>query len=498
MKPISKRLLAIALSIVMLFGTLLMTACNSTDQEPVTEDTTTAQSAEDTTVPVGEEKEPTREDEEPSSDKDYSGTKVHIIARDGPAKCSLLQGNENDVQSISDSIAKRTMYIEEKYKVEMSVEGVGDTADYPKLQASYLGGDQLYDFIAPHPTNNIVPLMTSGMLQDLHDSAALGGYIDLTKLWWNQSQVEAFTIGDRLFVGSPDFNLNKRGVSLLVLNKETWDTVYPDENIYELIFDGKWTLDKMIDVLNENYDEEAGTYGYAGNNTNIHGFYIGAGGKYMVKDENNNWILQFDVDACSTFAEKMYSMLIGPQTFLEQYYYSGYPTSNVWKTFESGKALIHEMDIDYFGKMLAAVEFQTAYIPHPKLNEQQDKYYNNAGCGFMGIPNDAKDLELCGLLMESFNWYTYHNFRPIYIDSYLSVLIAKNENDYKIVEMALNNGVKDLCEFVDTSGLASTMFKEVVINNNSTDVASYIASYESFANGIIQGVLNDIRNAPTP
>jgi hypothetical protein len=146
--------------------------------------------------------------------------------------------------------------------------------------------------------------------------------------------------------------------------------------------------------------------------------------------------------------------------------------------------------------MLASIEFDTAYIPYPKLNEQQEKYLGGGGTGFMGIPNDAVDLEFCGLIMETFNWHTYHYFRPIYFDSYLSVLISKNENDYKIIEMAVNNGVMDLGGFVDTSGLATVIFTEVIINNMSTDVASYIEQYQDFSNNIIQGVLDDIRNAP--
>ena len=490
----AKRILAIVLTFVMLMGTLLLTACNSTGDDPV-KDTTTAQKPSDTTKPVGggdEEKQPTREDAEPTSDKNYSGRTVNILTLTGS---SLLQGQENDVQSISDMLATRTLYIEEKYDIEMMLTCVDGREDMSTLQASYLGGDQLYDMIAPHPTINLAPLMQSGMLQDLNDSAAFGGYIDLTKLWWNQSQVEAFNVNDRLFIGSPDFNLNKRGVSVLVMNKETWDNMYQDEDIYDVVFDGKWTLDKMIDVVNENYDETADEYGYVGSN-GIGGFYTGVGGTLLVKGEDGGWVHKYDVDLCSTLAEKLYAMLIGPQALLEQYYYSGFPTSNVWKAFSEGRGLLQAMDIDYFGKLLATLDFQTAYVPYPKLNEQQEKYLGGGGTGFMGIPNDAKDLEFCGLIMENVNWHTYHYFRPIYFDSYLSVMVSKNENDYKVIEMAVNNGVFDFGNILDNSGLepgtAAGMWTEVIVNNLSTDVASYIEEHEEANNEKFQAILDEI------
>lgn len=495
MKVATKRILAITLAFVMLIGTLLLTACNSTEDPPVTDDTTTAQKPSDTTKPVGgeEEKEPTREDAEPTSDNDYSGRKVNILVRQGS---SLLEGQENDVQSISDEIVKRTLYIEDKYNIEMMLTPVGDRDDMPTLQGSYLNGDQLFDMIAPHPTINLAPLMASGMLQDLGDSATLGGHVDLTKLWWNQSQVEGFTVKGKLFIGSPDFNLNKRGVHLLVLNKETWDSVYQDENIHDIVFDGNWTIQKMIDVMSENYDEQAKEYGFVGNTSIAAFFYTGIGGKLLVKDENGDWIHKFDVDVCSALAEKLYSMLIGPQTLLEHYYYNGFATSEVWKTFSEGRALIQAMDIDYFGKMLAAVPFQTAYIPYPKLNDQQDKYYSYGGTGFMGIPNDAKDLEFCGLIMETANWYTYHKLRPIYFDSYLSVMVSKNENDYKVIEMVVNNGIFDFGEILDSSGLeqgtAVGMWVDVIVENLSTDVASYIEEWEDANNEKFQTFLREI------
>ena len=145
---------------------------------------------------------------------------------------------------------------------------------------------------------------------------------------------------------------------------------------------------------------------------------------------------------------------------------------------------------------IAAVDFQTAYIPYPKLNESQEKYYSYGGTGFMGIPNDAKDLELCGLIMETANWYTYHKLRPIYFDSYLSVMVSKNENDYKIIEMVVNNGIFDFGEILDSSGLeqgtAVGMWVDVIVENLSTDVASYIEQWEDANNEKFQNFLKEI------
>ena len=490
----AKRILTVMLAVVMLLGTLLLTACNSTDEPPVTDDTTTAQKPTDTTVPVGGGegdggKPAAKEDAAPTADEDYKGRKFNILTLPGT---SMIAGQADDSQQISDVIAKRTIYVEETFGIELMLTEVDGAQDYATLEASYLGGDRMYDLVAPHPTNNFAAFMMSGMLQDLNDSVAFDGKLDTSKLWWNQSQVENYEVNDKLFFGVCDITLNKRGFSLIVLNKEKYDNIYTDENIFDIVFDGKWTIQKVTDIALENYNENTDEYGYSMHSGHVRYFFYSAGETLLKKDENGDWVHKYDVSKTSEIAERVFNLVTGPQTFLDQWWNSTFPTCEAWKKFSGEKSLMLYMDLGAFGHMIAAVDFQTAFLPLPMLNEQQDTYYMEAGNGCLGIPNDANDLEYSAVILESLNWHSYHYFRPVYFDSYLSVMVSKNEEDYRVLEMLLNNSIYDLGEMLDTSGMATGMFKEVIINNLSYDVASYIEQYEGFVDGIIQGVLDEI------
>ena len=492
-----KRILAIVLALVTVLGTLLLTACNSTDAPPATDDTTTAQKPTDTTLPVGggegDGGEPVaKEDAAPTADEDYSGRKYTILTL---LNTSTLAGQPDDSQQISDVIAKRTIYIEETFGVELVLKEVDGSLDYTTLEASYLGGDRSYEIVTPHPTINISAFMMSGMLQDLNDSAAFDGKLDITKLWWNQSQAENYAIDDELYLGVCDLTLNKRGFSVIVLNKEKYDSVYQDENVFDVVFDGNWTLQRLVDIAMENYNENTDEYGFSMHSGHVGSFFYSSGETLLTKDENDEWALIYDVDKNSEIAEKVFNLVIGPHTFLDQWWNSTFPTCEAWKKFTAEKSLMIYMDIGAFGHMIAALEFQTAFLPLPKLNAQQDTYYTTAGSGFVGIPNDVNDLVFSAVILESFNWHSYHYFRPVYFDSYLSVMVSKNEEDYRVLEMLLNNSIYDFGTLLDTSGLATGMYKEVIVNGLSYDVASYIEQYQDFCNNIMQGVLDDIRNA---
>lgn len=489
----AKRILAIVLAFVMLLGTLLLTACNSTSNDPVTDDTTTAKKPDDTTKPVGggDEKVPAREDAEPTTDENYSGRTWNVLDAEGS---DFFIPNGSKAQTIEDVVAKRTLYIEEKYDIEIVPYPYSGHSDYTTLQASYLGGDQLYDLILPHPTINFTPLITSGMLQDLNDSATLGGHIDTTKLYWQQGMVESYTINGRLFMCAGDATL---GVgSFVVLNKAKYDATYPEEDIYDVVFDGKWTMQKVIDLATENYDEEAGEFGYSMHQGHVSEFYFSCGETLLKRTEDGGYELKYDVDRCEKIAEKVYNLVIGPQTHLDTWYNGTFLTTEAWKGFASQNIFMLYMDVGAFGNMVSTLDFSTAYLPTPKYDEAQENYLHVAGGGFMGIPNDAKDLPFAALMLETLNWYSYHNYRPVYIDSYLSALLAKNENDYKIFNMYLNNGVYDMGYILDSSGLESGravgMFKTVIIENLSYNVSSYIEEWEEACNTKFQETLQEI------
>lgn len=465
------------LSFVFLLGTLALFSCGKEEED--TDVTTVATAGEE-----GEDRLPAPEV------KDYGGKVFNILTLTGS---SLLEGVDGDSEQISSALVERTLWCESTYNIDLQLSMVNDGNDYTAFQNSYLGGLREYDMIVPHPTKFLASMMSSGMMQDLGDCA----HIDLSKPWWNQSVVENYTIKDKLFFGVSDFNLNKRGFSVIIVNMERFGALF-DDDLYSVIDEGKWTVDRMKEyaVIAAEPSDNPTEAVYGLSVISVSGLYYAFGETLLKRNDAGDLELKWDVDRCSAIAEKIYGLVIGDHCLQDKYYNNTFVNSDTWAALSGGRLLMMSIDIGAHGHMLRNLDYETAYAPPPKYDEAQASYHQICGAGFVGIPNDAKDLEMSALILEALNWHSYYNFRPAYFDTYMSYIVSKNEHDYKVLEMVLDNTVYDLGFTLDsagtTTGLALGMFDTVVCENLSTNVASYIETNEKAANNAFQNIIKDI------
>lgn len=423
-------------------------------------------------------------------DVDYGGRTVTLLGLTGN---TMIAGADDDAQLISESLAKRTAYVQDRYNVVMELADVADGQDYNALSNSYLSGLRSYDIIAPHPTKFIAAMMSSGMMQDLKDVE----YIDTENPWWNQSQVKNFTVEGKLFFGVSDFNLNKRGMSVTLINRPLYDGLENGKDIYDTIFNGEWTVEYMEQLAIASYDDTAATpkYGYALNTNGIYGFYFSCGGTILSPDADGKFYFKWDLDKTQTIVEAVYDLVTGPQTLQDAYYNSGFATSKTWSSFKSSNILMMGFDLGSFASSLSEVTFETAFAPAAKLNKE-DNYRIICGSGFIGIPNDAIDVSCSALITEAYSEHSYYNFKEDYLDNYMSYRVSANDNDRKVLQLILDNTFYDMgMNFADSgrsAAMANQLLYKVVIEDISKNCASYIANNEEAVRKDFDKVLSEI------
>lgn len=472
----AKRILSLLMVLLLLLTTLLSTSCK---KKKASDDS----DGKVATVYGGEEKI------EAPPVENYGGRVFNILTLTGS---SLLEGVEGDSEAVSSALAARTAWCRETYNIDLQLTTVPDGNDYQTFQNSYLGGLREYDMIVPHPTKFLAAMMASGMMYDLGSCSE----IDLSNPWWNQSQVENYNINGKLFFGVSDFNLNKRGFSAFVVNMDKFNALFEDD-IHEVIDNGDWTFDKIKEYVlaasEPSDDPNVAEYGYSVNNS-VAGFYYWSGEKLLTRNESGNLELKFDVDRCSDIVEKVKGIVVGDQCLRDKYYNSSFANSDTWKAFSGGRLLMMSYDLGAHGNMLREVSFETAYAPTPKFDKDQKEYVDVCSAGFVGIPEDAKDLRCSALVLEALGWHSYYYFRPVYIDTYMQYILSKNENDAKILNRILDNTVYDLGYVLDsqgtTTGLALGMMNAVVFDG--AGVASYIEQNERKANNSFQEIIQNI------
>lgn len=118
--------------------------------------------------------------------------------------------------------------------------------------------------VMTHPYISVDAMLTEGMLLDLSEQPA----INTDAPYWNGQLMEQLSIKDKMFLGYNDFSL--ANTWLITFNKDI-HKAYQMENVYELVDNKGWTLDKMISMASVVSKDDgdgkwtsADTYGFAG------------------------------------------------------------------------------------------------------------------------------------------------------------------------------------------------------------------------------------------
>jgi ABC-type glycerol-3-phosphate transport system substrate-binding protein len=121
-------------------------------------------------------------------------------------------------------------------------------------------------------------------------------HIDLTHSWYPQSLLDEITIGGNVYFLSGDVSTNLLFVTYgCVFNKDILTDINIDYNyLYELVDEGKWTLDEMFKLTGDYYHDADGdgkksaadAIGLRTQSLHVDSIYTGAGLKYAEIDNN--------------------------------------------------------------------------------------------------------------------------------------------------------------------------------------------------------------------
>ena len=79
--------------------------------------------------------------------------------------------------------------------------------------------------------------------------------LDFEKPWWPSNLIEQSTINDKLYFVSGDISANVIYAMYVIFFNKGIQNEFKLEDPYQLVHDGKWTLDKMIDYSKGIYSD---------------------------------------------------------------------------------------------------------------------------------------------------------------------------------------------------------------------------------------------------
>lgn len=362
-----------------------------------------------------------------------------------------LDATEQNADKVNDEIYNRNRRVEAKFNAVITEDKVPHTND--NLEQLVMSGDNAFDIVMIYD-ENVAGIYSSGIL-DTWDKLP---YVDLERSWWNADANNVFQIQGKQFAAVGDFTLAmlSRGFVML-FNKDMLASQLPDTNLYDLVRDGKWTLDAYAevgknfvkDINGDGVYDENDQYATAGAvKLSIGALVTGADVKYISTNSDGDpyFAIPGNTHAFDVF-EKIFNIHNGSNIYFAPV------KSDVHSGSKEAQAMFKNQQTLFMGTSTKAVanyrdaNFDIGIIPFPKYDEAQDGYrILTSGATVAAIPKTLPEerRENVGILLEALCRDSQKNLIPTYREVVLKTKYARDEDSADMLDIIFKSGTYDL------------------------------------------------------
>ncbi|MBQ8551645.1 MAG: extracellular solute-binding protein [Clostridia bacterium] len=484
------RLIAMALALM-----LICTSCGKGDTK--TENTDSTPAVTDTEVVTDE----AMTDGLPA-DLNYGDKTVNILNMEYIISGPIEYDPETSVHGQQASVVQEANYyrrlaVEERLGVKINFIEETTYKNIPGLvRQSVNAGSSDYDMVFSIASQQVT-LAQEGLYVPVNDLL----YVDLDKPWWNKEYIESVSVNVNnpyILFGDITYNTVQRTCAVL-FNKALLEERLgmTDEDMYEIVLNGEWTIDKMAELASQVYEDDGNTINDVGD---IHGIIsfgsntfewlaYSAGLEFTSRDEDGYPVLNLNTEKAVDLCDKLLKLLSGEYTFVttnngEQVtkFAEGNALFLANRLFLTDWAAIREMKDDY------------GIIPMPKFDEDIDTYHcvveNLVQWG--GVTVTAQDIDMISAVAESMAYEGYQKVMPAYYETALKLKYTRGEDvdtETQIIDLIAQNARTDFLYMNKLGGLGSIFAN--VHNVNQNNFASLYASSELAAKGELNELIEE-------
>ena len=329
----------------------------------------------------------------------------------------------------------------------------------------------------------IPQLLSGGYVMSYNDVP----YIDLRKTWWDQKVSENLVISDIRYAVNGHLNITTHDLTYCLVFSKDQIADNGLENPYDLVRDGKWTMDKMAEQMvavtrDANGDgtfDEKDNYGYASAiKMTLPSFWIGAGEKTITLNDAGIPSLTMDGERFHNVIEKIFAITYDNGTRYQNRADDYDIPTECKDLFVGDRALFMDCSLFYVAA-LRDMETDFGILPYPKYDEAQAEYCSRVSYFMPAVmPATNRNLELVGAVLEYINYRAKENITPAYYDITLKGKVSRDEESVEMLDIILDNRVVDLGDTLFCASVRDGFFTAMYRSNNH-DLASVLQKNEA-------------------
>lgn len=468
----TNRLLALILSVLLAFAAA---GCGSGGgEQPETDDKASVSEKDASDAPQNEEY--------PYYGKDLGGKtlKIYNVKKKLWDMICVIDPDEITGDKVNDAIYNRNALVEKKLNCQIEEINEETWADMPgRMQKAIAADDGEFD--AAYMKMDVIGTgIAQGYYRNLRDISTL----HLDEKWWDSILINSTSIeGKNYFATSPAHLMSWDSLWCLFFNETMMENLNL-EKPYQLVRDGKWTLDRLAEYCeasaNLNGDEKFKLTDYNVGNcvwgavsfeSVVPKFIFGFNVDFATKDSDDMPVFGCDekfVNACQKLAE----------FFAHDGYFlkgsSMITNSNYSLFFENQRALFLGAEIKA-AQGLRDAEWNFGIVPYPKLDETQENYRSTAvhQVACFTIPACSRNAEDVGLLIDALSFESDKNILGTYFTNVVEQKGLRNDESVEMLNIIKKTRSFDVGIAYQWFGDLDTALQTSLVAGK-TDVASQI------------------------
>ncbi|MBE6587040.1 MAG: hypothetical protein E7647_01335 [Ruminococcaceae bacterium] len=392
----------------------------------------------------------------------YNGYEFCILNARAGTSASVMDADTVVGDSLNEALLHRNFNVEERLGITVSE--VLDTPEkvFDIAVSACLSGEETYDAVC-NSANHMATMAVCGYLVTDLDLPGL----DLTKPWWNEKAVDSSCVDSARFFFFGDIQLSYFDAhSMVGVNMDMVSDISGMPDPYDLVDNGKWTVDEMIRMMNMADADMDGNgsltwedrYGAALDRSGVISLIVGCNSYISTRDE-------YGLPELSCFTDDklydVYALLSDTLYSRNEYIYDTVKNEadgmSAAAMFKNGYSLFHITTVGELAN-LRTMEYEFGVLPMPKYSENQTDYVSlihAPDATAVGVMKTGRDLRRTGGILENLAAESHREkgIRRCYVDSVLSFVYLNDEKSRKNLDIILSSGVFEPSQIYGWGGI---------------------------------------------
>ena len=386
-------------------------------------------------------------------DLDFGGATLHFYTRGGDRDTLMeFQAEALNGEVVNDAVYARNLAAQERLNIDMdlilaAVNIHGGTND--AIRKAVSAGSDDYDLLG-NGMYSMMSLTMENILLPMNDLP----YLDFTAPWYNQAFLEDTNLNGHNYTVMGEVGQTMiSGAFVMFFNRTMFDTFYNgDVNLYQVVNEGEWTIDKMISLCEPVYQDlngdgeanEGDIFGHYFTNTDTLGadaFYGAARIDYLKKNDDGTWTFNAVCDRMITFTEKMHKLLFEGTNTLRL----PYNNDDIMNTMKADQTIFVTWMLSGID-LLRDMESDFGILPMPKLDTAQEKYaeYVHDASSSFSIPVTEDDPAMAAAFLEAMSAESFRVVTPAYFETALKAKYSRDSETSQMLDIIVDGIYLDL------------------------------------------------------